>query len=147
MQVATTLTGSQPAAHEPTAATGRRVTMCVCGMLACMCVTGVGTVLPHPAYWWCGGLGLVGAMLLLILVSRQPQNKATLLVPWFPAIVALVNMILCSQLLATVWPLVLIWIITGMFKTFPPHTYYSIDFSLRFMYSTGNNFYLFAKLL
>ncbi|KAJ9589552.1 hypothetical protein L9F63_017240 [Diploptera punctata] len=114
IQVATTLTGSQPVAHEPTAATGRRVTMCVCGILASMCMTGVGTVLPQPADWWCGGLGLIGTTLFLVLVSQQPRNKATLLIPWFPATIMLINIILCFQLLAMVWPLLLIWIVTGL---------------------------------
>jgi hypothetical protein len=119
-QVATTLTGVQPIVHDSTPATGRRVTLSLVGILVCVSVVGMATtVLPEAVSLWCGMLGLTGTLFLLAVISRQPQNHQEAearvpLVPWLPAAVMFINVILCSQLVATVWPAALLWIATGV---------------------------------
>lgn len=109
----------QPAACDPTPATGRRVTLSLVGILVCVSVVGIATVRPEAVSLWCGSLGVAGTLLLLAVIARQPQNHqgadtTVPLVPWLPAAVVLINMILCSQLVATVWPAAVLWITTGV---------------------------------
>lgn len=114
-QVATT----QPIVCAPTAATGRRVTMSLIGVLVCVSVVGVATVLSEALSAWCGSLGLIGALFLLAVIAQQPQSHRKAegrvpLVPWLPASVVLINVVLGSQLIATVWPATVIWMPLGV---------------------------------
>lgn len=103
----------------PTAATGRRVTLSLIGVLVCVSVVGVTTVLSEALSAWCGSLGLIGALFLLAMIAQQPQNRQKTegrvpLVPWLPASVVLINAVLGSQLIATVWPATVIWMPLGL---------------------------------
>jgi hypothetical protein len=114
-QVATT----QPTVCAPTAATGRLVTLSLIGVLVCVSVVAVATVLSEALSAWCGSLGLVGALFLLALIARQPQNHREAegrvpLVPWLPAAVVLINVVLVSQLIASVWLAAVIWMPLGV---------------------------------
>jgi len=93
--------------------------LCLVGIVVCVSVVGIATVRPDAVSLWCGSLGVAGTLFLLAVIARQPQNRlvpeATLpFVPWLPAVVVLINMVLCSQLVATVWPAALLWIATGV---------------------------------
>jgi hypothetical protein len=114
-QVATT----QPIVCAPTAATGRRVTLSLGGVLVCVSVVGVASLLPGTPSVWCGSLGLTGALFLLAVIAQQPQNHQKAegrvpLVPWVPASVVLINLVLGSHLVVTVWPAVVIWMLLGV---------------------------------
>ncbi|PNF40898.1 hypothetical protein B7P43_G14988 [Cryptotermes secundus] len=109
---------AQPIVCAPTAATGRRVTLSLIGVLVCVSVVGVTTVLSEALSAWCGSLGLIGALFLLAVIAQQPQNDQKTegrvpLVPWLPASVVLINAVLGSQLIATVWLATVIWMPLG----------------------------------
>ncbi|XP_069685855.1 probable cationic amino acid transporter [Periplaneta americana] len=113
IRVATT----QPTISEPNQATGRHVCLALAGVVVCVSLVGVATVLPPVASLWCGGLGLVGTLLLLGLIARQPQSPpdraGVPLMPWLPGATLAANAVLCTQLLATVWPAVALWLVVG----------------------------------
>jgi cationic amino acid transporter 2 len=88
-----------------------------------MAVVGIATVRPEAASLWYGSLGIAGTLFLLAVIARQPQthqeaDTTVPLMPWLPAATVLINTILCSQLLATVWPAAVLWIATGVHPSY-----------------------------
>ncbi|XP_066996258.2 cationic amino acid transporter 2 [Anabrus simplex] len=122
IKVATTMTGTPLPVQEPSAATSRRVSFALCGALACMVFLGAASIMPSVARIWCAIAFLIGTLLFLVVIARQPQNKATQrstshiipLVPWLPAAGMATNLILCAQqLVLGVWPIALGWLALG----------------------------------
>ncbi|XP_046391557.1 uncharacterized protein LOC124159691 [Ischnura elegans] len=112
-------------AAEPTEATGRRVTMALCGLLACSLAAG-GSVLLLASGAGASAVALAAAasfvaFLLLALVARQPQGHGERppgsfrmpLVPWLPGVSLCLHVALLLQVLVSAWMPFLAWTLIG----------------------------------
>ncbi|XP_071446797.1 probable cationic amino acid transporter [Hetaerina americana] len=110
---------------EPSAATGRRVTMALCGLLACSVAAG-GSVLLLAAGAGASAVALAAAssfvaFLLLALIARQPQGRGETppgsfrmpLVPWLPGVSLCLHVGLLLQVLVSAWMPFIAWTLAG----------------------------------
>ncbi|XP_049861868.1 uncharacterized protein LOC126355554 [Schistocerca gregaria] len=105
--------------HAATAASGRRVQLCLWAAAPCAAAVAAGVALlpaSPSAAGAAAGLGAAACAALAAVVARQPPASAApapLLCPWLPAACALACLVAAAQLLPAAWPSALLWLAVG----------------------------------
>ncbi|XP_046994265.1 uncharacterized protein LOC124606327 [Schistocerca americana] len=108
--------------HAATAASGRRVQLCLWAAAPCAAAVAAGVALlpaSPAAAGAAAGLGAAACAALAAVVARQPPAAASaapapLLCPWLPAACALACLVAAAQLLPAAWPSAFLWLTVGL---------------------------------